>query len=337
MKQKRLFDVVFPALLLFLFFYTFWYLIYFEKSSGLVFGSFAVLAFLFLYALLRSWKGAGEFGLRFNNLIPNFRGLLIPVVVLVGASLLIGSLRAHHIKIPKLKEFISFFLWGFLQQCVFQGYFFRSFESVFTPRRWPAIFLTALVFGLFHIPNLHLMAVTFLGGMYLSWFFSKYRNLFAAGLMHAVISLALVVALKPIGLIPNYRTGPEPLSPIRTVIHQHKTPDTIVGGFIPSDIPSILEHDFGNAYRAIGSEEDLVRLFEEQKLVFAVLSSDDYKRFKGRYPEGSAYLWKSSLIWRRKFPNMKKEIATSILTLNPERLHRLFRSPLVLIANKPPN
>ncbi len=335
MDQKKLFYLVLPTLVLFLFFFTFWYLIYFEKSSELVFGSFALMGALFLYSLGRSWKGAQEFGLRFDNLASSIRAVLLPMAALIGVSVLISSRSPHTFKLSILGELPSFFVWGLIQQGVIQGYFFRHFESVFKPRRRLTIFCTALVFGLLHSPNLHLMAITFLGGVYLSWLFSKYRNLFAVGLMHGMISLVLVSVLKPAGFIPNYRVGPEPMSPIRTLIHQHKAPGDQVGGMGAGDIPSSLEHDFEAEYHALQSEDDLIRFLKRRENVFVVLSREDYERFITRHPDRAGYLWKSSLVWKRKFPEMKRKVTEAILKLDGHRLHTLFRASLVLISNRP--
>lgn len=336
MNQRQFLHPVLPAFVLFLFFFTFWYLIYFEKSSALVFGSFTLMGAVFLYSLACSWKGAQEFGLRFYNLGSSIRAVLLPMFGLMAAGVLISMKRLDSFKLSTLSEFPSFVAWGFGQQCVIQGYFFRHFESVFKHRRRLAIFCTALVFGLLHIPNLYLMTATFLGGLYLSWLFSKYRNLFVVGLMHGAISLTLVGALKPAGFIPNYRVGPEPMGPIRRLIHQHRVPSTQVGGMSTSDIPSILEHDFGGDYRAIQSEHDLARFLTQKEHVFAVLSEKDYEQFRVHYPQIVSYRWKSSLIWRRKFPQMKQRTTEAILAFDVQRLHELFRSPTVLISNRPP-
>ena len=324
-----------PALVLFLFFFIFWYLIYFEKSTGLVFGAFFLLAVFFLISLYGSWKGPKEFGFRLDNLNASLRAALIPIVILFAGSGLISIWFLDSLKFPAFSELPTFFCWGLLQQAVIQGYFFRYFESVLKHRRRLAIGLTALVFGLLHIPNLHLMCATFIGGFYLSWFYSKYRNLFAAGLIHGFISLVLVGVLKPAGFFPNYRVGPEPMGPIRALIRQHQTPSSAVGVMITSDVPSSVEHQFKSNFRALESIDDLIRFLNAKEMVFVVLSERDYARLNTDHPKVVAYVWKSSLIWRRKFPDMKRRTAVAILGLDLRRLHELFRSPMVLISNRP--
>jgi membrane protease YdiL (CAAX protease family) len=62
------------------------------------------------------------------------------------------------------------------------------------------VLLVGLIFGLLHLPNLWLAAVTFLGGVILAYVYQRVPNLLALALAHGLVSLLLVSSLPPTAL-----------------------------------------------------------------------------------------------------------------------------------------
>jgi hypothetical protein len=321
------------VLILFLYFHTFWHLIYFERSSALVFFSFFALAILIPYSIIRHWEGWRRFGIRLDNLLASLRALILPFLAVVTGSLAIGWLRGWTPRTPDFGDIVPFILWGTFQQWLIQGYFFLRYESIFQNKRL-AVTLTAFTFGLFHVPNLGLVTATFLGGLYLSYFFSKWRNLIALGIFHGLVSLTFVTVLKPAGVMPEYRVGPDSLGPIRQIIRRKTAEKFQIGVFVPSQVPGSFKNYFDGQVQAINSNTELKAFLAQLSPVFAVMSENDFTSFQASSPDTKAHLVKSSLIWRRKFPNHKQETLRCILTLNFGRLHQLYRTEMVLISNR---
>ncbi|OGW77469.1 MAG: hypothetical protein A3J52_03395 [Omnitrophica bacterium RIFCSPHIGHO2_02_FULL_49_9] len=336
MNRSIISKIVEMTLILFLFFHTFWHLIYFERSSVSVFVSFALLGFVFIYSVIRHWQGLTYYGVRLDNLGASVQASVLPLFLLVAICVGIVMVKGRQGQWPEAREFFTLSLWGIFQQGVIQSYFLlRYFEIV--QRKKLAIFLAALTFTAFHVPNVDLMTVTFLGGLYVSHFFLKWRNLFAVGFLHGMISLTLLMTLRPAHVISdNYRVGPDPLGPIRTMIENHRTPEHEIGVFLPSGIPSTFSHYFDDDIKALGSFEELKDFLGQSQSVFVVLSRADYERLIARWTDTQVFFWKYSLAWRRSLRKPKSAFVMSLIKLDINRLSSDLRLPVVLISNQPP-
>jgi membrane protease YdiL (CAAX protease family) len=130
-------------------------------------------------------------------------------IVVVLATLLTGAwMDAWHfpsIEIA-LTSLVNLLLFGTAQQYVLLGFYYRGFASVL-PAPASALFLTAIVFSAFHIPNYFLMTVTFFAAIIATLVYRRAPNLWVNGIAHGLISFTLYYAL-PIGLTHGLRVGP---------------------------------------------------------------------------------------------------------------------------------
>lgn len=98
-----------------------------------------------------------------------------------------------------------YYIWALLQQFGMQSYFFLRLEYLLKNSSW-AVLATAITFALCHVPNPVLVIVTGLGGLVLSYHFSKFRNIYAVAFMHVVLGLTIAIAL-PEDFHSNMRVG----------------------------------------------------------------------------------------------------------------------------------
>jgi membrane protease YdiL (CAAX protease family) len=107
-------------------------------------------------------------------------------------------------------------VWALIQQYVLQAFIYRRMRCWFvaetdSPEKQSrqvrlAIWATAAIFSLTHLPNLMLMLLTLLGGLLWAWVYERAPNLFALGLSHAALSLMLMTSA-PAWLLPSMSVG----------------------------------------------------------------------------------------------------------------------------------
>ena len=147
-----------------------------------------------------------ELGFRLDNFLSALKLLLLPMIAVVGASLLIGLLygsrpdffRWHAERLILIQLSIGFG-WGFLQQYVLQSFINRRAQIIRGPGT-ASILLTALIFSGLHFPNPWLMVVTFVGGLVWAFVYQRQPNLFALAVSHSLMTWVLVSTLPPSAL-----------------------------------------------------------------------------------------------------------------------------------------
>ncbi len=165
-----------------------------------VFGTIAV-------ASLRRGEGLKDLGFRLDNLLPALRDVALATAPLAALLLLAGAgfdrVRPDWPEVvAKLPKLVA---WGLVQQTILQGFVHRRFkDALSTPRQ--VDLATACFFALCHLPNIRLMAGTFVGGWVWSAIYRRNPNLFAVALAHALGSAALNIAFGP-ELMRNMRVG----------------------------------------------------------------------------------------------------------------------------------
>lgn len=118
---------------------------------------------------------------------------------LLAALILIASATLHTVhglfgtRAPLL-HVSAYLVWALVQQYIQQSFFFVRIEQLMGNRPF-ASFMTALLFGVVHLPNPVLAPVTFFGGWVLSELFRRYRSLWPLAFAHGVIGLAIAVAV----------------------------------------------------------------------------------------------------------------------------------------------
>jgi hypothetical protein len=324
------------AFVIFLFYHTFWHLIYFERNSYLVFGSFLLLGTVFLYSFFRhvpTWKLSG---LKGENFGPSVKEAVIPIVGLFCISLVLCWVKGVSPAKMDLREIPDFLVWAFVQQWLIQNYFLFRYEAVFQNRAI-TVFLTALTFSLIHIPNTSLIIGTFIGGLYFCYLFLKWRNLYTVATAHALASLILVFMLKPAHVISsNYRVGPDPLPWMRGVIEAHLTPETILLQYDPSMVPNIIKDLYETQLVKAKWFDRFGSVLASESFVLGIISERDFETFQqSEFKESEIYVWFKSNMWLRKFDGQTQKTLHASLTFDLKELDRLYREKMILISNKP--
>ena len=99
----------------------------------------------------------------------------------------------------------GYVIWSFFQQFILQEYFLLRLLRVFR-RPWLAIWASASLFALAHIPNPVLTILTLIWGVVACALFLRYRDLYALGFAHAVFGLTVAISV-PAGVHHNMRVG----------------------------------------------------------------------------------------------------------------------------------
>lgn len=119
----------------------------------------------------------------------------ILIAVGMGAiAALLGSLHGlFGVRAPLLHA-STYLVWSLVQQYIQQSYFLGRIER-FTGNSLLSSFIAAVLFGLAHLPNPVLTAMTFAGGLILSELFRRYRSLYPLAVAHGLIGLAIAVSV----------------------------------------------------------------------------------------------------------------------------------------------
>jgi membrane protease YdiL (CAAX protease family) len=88
----------------------------------------------------------------------------------------------------------TYLLWSVIQQYMQQSYFLCRIEKL-TNHGVLASLITALLFGLAHLPNPVLAPATFIGGWALSELFRRYRSIYPLAAAHGLMGLAIAVCV----------------------------------------------------------------------------------------------------------------------------------------------
>ncbi len=103
------------------------------------------------------------------------------------------TLHALHGAGPLVFHVIGYFLWAFEQQFILQDYFlFRLLRIL--PSEPAAVIATATLFSTAHLPGLLLTMASLLWGIACSRLFLRCRNLYALGIAHGILGLAVAIS-----------------------------------------------------------------------------------------------------------------------------------------------
>jgi membrane protease YdiL (CAAX protease family) len=147
-----------------------------------------------------------DIGFRFDNCLRALSLLSVPVIATALLCLLVGwklgtpvnFLRWHPTRYLAL-QFAVGFCWAFAQQYVLQGFVNRRAMTL-AGRGWVSILIAAAIFGLLHLPNIWITAITFVGGVIWAAVYQRVPNLFALAITHSVMTWFIVSTLPPTAL-----------------------------------------------------------------------------------------------------------------------------------------
>jgi hypothetical protein len=94
---------------------------------------------------------------------------------------------------PLVFHVIGYFLWAFEQQFILQDYFLFRLTRIL-PGEPAAVIATATLFATAHLPGLVLTMASLLWGIACCSLFLRCRNLYALGIAHGILGLAVAIS-----------------------------------------------------------------------------------------------------------------------------------------------
>lgn len=178
------------------------FLLLFPRRSLLIDGSLALVALALLAADARFTRRVvwAQFPAAVPQGAPRWRrcllALLPPTGVLVFAFLVAGLMLGHRqggwaeawarVLKPGMVPAMAFYiLWALLQQTLFQHYLLGRLRTLLPAPA--AIVLTGTAYGLVHLPDPSLTAITAVAGIFWTWLYNRYRLLTPLAFSHAVL------------------------------------------------------------------------------------------------------------------------------------------------------
>jgi hypothetical protein len=178
--------------------------------------SIVLLALYFGIGIETHWRRGErprEIGLRLDNFGRAFRLVTVWIGPIAVLALAVG-LVLHGWRFPSTSGLIGSVAfgaaYGTAQQYGLVCVFYRRLREVLRGDRLPTV-AAGLLFGLFHLPNPFLTAVTLTLGMLACWLYRREPNLLALGIWHGLMSFVLFYSL-PVWLTIELRVGPQILS-----------------------------------------------------------------------------------------------------------------------------
>jgi membrane protease YdiL (CAAX protease family) len=121
-----------------------------------------------------------------------------------GLALLTGHPIPANAEWPHFQNLWPYVIWTFAQQFLLQSFFFVRVEEL-AGDQWAAIAST-LLFTVAHLPNLALTGMTFLGALFFTEAFRRYRSIYALGIVHAWLGIAVAYSF-PDSIMHHMRVG----------------------------------------------------------------------------------------------------------------------------------
>ncbi len=173
-----------------LFGYTWWiHPLYTSWPRVVAYSAFLGLLIYSRYSRRESWH---DIGFRWDNFIASgkivFSVTLISLFLITTIWRLFFPINSQFFKDHLFwQKLLDYPFWALFQQYIVLAFFFRRFKEVFSPHNWIAILLTGLIFSLIHLPTPPLVIFCFIGGLFWTWTYHKFPNLFTIALSHAVL------------------------------------------------------------------------------------------------------------------------------------------------------
>jgi membrane protease YdiL (CAAX protease family) len=302
-------------------------------------GFAAFVAALSRFALAHRAE-ARSAGLRFDN----FGRSLVIAAAPAGLLLLVCFVAAPAVK-PETPlsagRVVQMLASGVAQQAFFLGYLLQRWTSLLG-NPLAAVLANALSFAFVHLPNLSLLAVTALSGLFFGLLFLKAPNVFAIGLAHGVLSLLGGPLLQSSGLLETRRIGPAELAPLGQIIAAEWRPGDRIGLGPHAVAAAQLGRSFEAAVEPIGSaganeafnRERLAAFFQSSGRAFCVLVEKDFRRYLEPKARSKLSVLGERFVVRRKFTFDNDLLWGFFLGNGDLPLLGAFRERVLLVSNR---
>lgn len=147
--------------------------------------------------------GIGLRGLRNSLWVAGLGAILAGIIMLVARAG--GTLHPLYGVRPTAEHALMYVIWAIAQQFILQSFFYARLEKLFGDAHLTVV-LAAVLFATAHIPNPVLVPVTLAAGLVTCELFRRYRNIYALGIAHGLVGLALAISL-PDSLLRHMRVG----------------------------------------------------------------------------------------------------------------------------------
>jgi membrane protease YdiL (CAAX protease family) len=115
-------------------------------------------------------------------------------LLMVLAGMIAGTLHGLYGPNSVLYHSVGYALWAIEQEFILQSFFYVNVEQLAGNRFHSAVIATAL-FAAAHFPNPVLVSATLVVGICFTQLFRRYRNIYALGIAHGLLGLALAVSV----------------------------------------------------------------------------------------------------------------------------------------------
>ena len=171
-----------------------------------------LVGFLFIFISQRiHGETFRDLGFRLDNFFKAAKMLVLPMLAAATVVLAIGwfagSLRspARTDLGPMAYLLVAGGAWGFVQQYALQGFVNRRAQIIWG-RGVVSCLVVAIMFAVFHLPNIWLSVATFIGGLVWAAVYQRYPNLWALAISHSVMTFVLISTL-PEDALQGLRVG----------------------------------------------------------------------------------------------------------------------------------
>jgi membrane protease YdiL (CAAX protease family) len=128
----------------------------------------------------------------------------LSAIAIPGFVLLTGHSIPANADWPRFQNLWPYVIWAFAQQFLLQSFFFVRVEEL-GGDRW-AVIASTLLFTVAHLPNITLTALTFVGALFFTEAFRRYRSIYPLGIVHASLGIAIAYSF-PDSIMHHMRVG----------------------------------------------------------------------------------------------------------------------------------
>lgn len=130
-------------------------------------------------------------------------GCTVATAILAGA-VLTGSPVPANPDWPRWQNLWPYVIWAVGQQFLLQSFLFLRLESLLGTSA--AVAVTTALFTVAHLPNLALTLLTFMGALFFTEMFRRYRSIYPLGITHAILGITVAYTF-PDHLMHHMRVG----------------------------------------------------------------------------------------------------------------------------------